>query len=181
MPRLVAFLRAINVGGRTVTKDRLVAPFEAIGLTGVTTFIASGNVIFSTRARDLSALERVIEGALEEALGYEVATFLRSEKELRAMLPEAIFPRAALGTAEVVNVGLVRTAIDAERAARAAALDTPDDLVRAAGRELWWLSRGKQSESALFKVNFEKLLGQRVTFRRIDTIRRILAAHFDAE
>jgi uncharacterized protein (DUF1697 family) len=35
MPRLVAFLRAINVGGHTVTMERLRTPFQDLGFTGV--------------------------------------------------------------------------------------------------------------------------------------------------
>ena len=47
--RLVAFLRAINVGGHNVKMDRLRELFEALGLSNVETFIASGNVIFDSR------------------------------------------------------------------------------------------------------------------------------------
>ena len=51
MPRLFAFLRAINVGGRTIKMERLRREFEVFGFPGVETFIASGNVIFlGTRA-----------------------------------------------------------------------------------------------------------------------------------
>ena len=42
----IAFLRAINVGGRNVKMESLRALFEDEGFTGVETFIASGNVIF---------------------------------------------------------------------------------------------------------------------------------------
>src|SRR5574341_155679 len=42
MRRYIAFLRAINVGGHTVTMDRLRQLFEAMGFGGVETFIASG-------------------------------------------------------------------------------------------------------------------------------------------
>jgi uncharacterized protein (DUF1697 family) len=44
--RLFAFLRAINVGGRTVRMERLRREFEFFGFPGVETFIASDNVVF---------------------------------------------------------------------------------------------------------------------------------------
>ena len=53
MPRHIAFLRAINVGGHTVTMDRLRQLFTGLGLKDVETFIASGNVIFSSAARSI--------------------------------------------------------------------------------------------------------------------------------
>ncbi len=46
--KYVAFLRAVNVGGRLVKMDVLRGIFEKLGLTEVSTFIASGNVIFES-------------------------------------------------------------------------------------------------------------------------------------
>jgi len=46
VPRCIAFLRAVNVGGRIVKMDALRGHFEAAGFTSAETFIASGNVIF---------------------------------------------------------------------------------------------------------------------------------------
>ena len=84
MPRLIALLRAINVGGHTVRMSVLREVFEGLGYTGVETFIASGNVIFETRERNTSAIEEKIEGGLKNALGYEAATFIRTPAELNA-------------------------------------------------------------------------------------------------
>ena len=51
MPRFVAFLRALNVGGAHVVKmDALKRHFEAMGFTDVETFIASGNVVFTAKS-----------------------------------------------------------------------------------------------------------------------------------
>src|SRR5690606_25392659 len=68
----VALLRAINVGGRTVKMDALRTICEEMGLTKVETFIASGNVIFESRA-GAAVLEKKIEAHLRKVLGYEVA------------------------------------------------------------------------------------------------------------
>lgn len=63
MPRYVAFLRAINLGGaRMVKMDFLRQLFESLGFDEVETFIASGNVVFSTKRQSSSQpLERKIE------------------------------------------------------------------------------------------------------------------------
>ena len=61
MARYVAFLRAVNVGGRIVKMDELRGLFTEVGLSEVETFIASGNVIFSTNAKAMPALEQTIE------------------------------------------------------------------------------------------------------------------------
>ena len=80
MFRFIAFLRAINVGGgRTVKMQSLRQVFESLGFSRVTTFIASGNVVFETTTKKTRALERKIERALKTALGYEVRTFVREK------------------------------------------------------------------------------------------------------
>jgi uncharacterized protein (DUF1697 family) len=43
MPRFVAFLRAVNVGGRVVKMDALKRAFESVGFADVESFIASGD------------------------------------------------------------------------------------------------------------------------------------------
>ena len=81
--RYVAFLRAINVGGRHLVKmDALRRLFEELGFTNVETFIASGNVVFESKSRSAASLEKAIEAHLQKSLGYEVKTFIRSESEV---------------------------------------------------------------------------------------------------
>ena len=80
--RYIAFLRGINLGGHNVKMDRLRVLFEELGLGDVTTFIASGNVIFDSDERDADTLADRIEAHLAQALGYDVPTFLRTDVEL---------------------------------------------------------------------------------------------------
>jgi len=95
MFRFIAFLRAINVGGgRTVKTQSSRQVFESLGFVKVSTFIASGNVVFETRTKKTKMLERKIEGALREALGYEVRTFVRGEAELFKIAGHRAFPRS---------------------------------------------------------------------------------------
>ncbi|WP_327069500.1 DUF1697 domain-containing protein [Kitasatospora sp. NBC_01250] len=83
----IAFLRAVNVGGRTVTMERLRTLFGELGLTGVRTYIQSGNVFFTADAGvDRAALTGRIEAHLSQALGYQVPVMLRTVDELAATL-----------------------------------------------------------------------------------------------
>src|SRR3712207_3124941 len=99
MPRFIALLRAINVGGHTVKMDHLRELFASLGFSNVETFIASGNVIFESPNTDAQALERQIERHLRQALGYDVATFIRSTSELRAIADHRPFAAAELDAA----------------------------------------------------------------------------------
>jgi uncharacterized protein (DUF1697 family) len=80
MPRYVALLGGINVGGHRVAMSDLRALFESLGFASVSTFIASGNVVFDTAACDAPRLQTRIERRLGEALGYRVPASIRSSR-----------------------------------------------------------------------------------------------------
>ncbi len=82
----IAFLRAINVGGRTVRMERLRALFTELGLGGVRSYIQTGNVFFTTDEPDRAALTARIEAHLEAGLGYPVPVLLRTVDEVADLL-----------------------------------------------------------------------------------------------
>lgn len=94
--RYVAFMRALNVGGRIVKMDLLRKLFEELGFTDVATYIASGNVIFHSPETDTGKLERTINAHLEESLGYVVGTYIRTPAELATIAAHRPFPDAEL-------------------------------------------------------------------------------------
>lgn len=177
MPRLVAFLRAINVGGHTVTMDALRRLFTGLELDDVETFIASGNVIFSSRARDTGALERRIERRLGESLGYEVRTFLRTLPEVAAIAAHAPFTRPRVEAAGAFCVGFVAEPLSASATKAVLALRTGIDDFQVHGREVYWLCTMRQSESKFSNVVFEKAAQARVTFRGANTVARLAAKY----
>ena len=90
MPRYVALLRGINVGGNNLIKmTALKACFEKQGFADVVTYIQSGNVLFSARASGAAKLAVGIEAALAAAFNYQASIVLRSEKEMRAIIARA--------------------------------------------------------------------------------------------
>jgi uncharacterized protein (DUF1697 family) len=170
--RYIAFLRAINVGGHVVKMDRLRKLFEGQGFTNVETFIASGNVIFDG-AGHADALERAIETMLKDALGYEVSTFVRTGAELRALAAHDAFTPSAIDKATAFNVAFLSKPLDAKGKKALLALKSRVDDFHVNGREIFWLSRVKQSESVISNAVFEKTLGQRSTVRGISTVRKM--------
>jgi uncharacterized protein (DUF1697 family) len=82
----IAFLRAVNVGGRVVKMERLRELFTELGLRSVRSYIQSGNIFFETERTDRAALTREIAAHLEKALGYEVGVMLRTIPEVEALI-----------------------------------------------------------------------------------------------
>jgi uncharacterized protein (DUF1697 family) len=173
MPRLIAFLRAINVGGHTVTMARLRGEFEALGFTDVETFIASGNVIFSARRADDAALARKIEARLRASLGYEVATFVRTGAEVTAAASFKPFDDDRVKTARAFCVGFLDRPLDAAAKRALRTFETDIDEFRANGREIYWLCQKGQGESTFSNAKFEKVVKVRATFRGINTVMRL--------
>ena len=171
MPRFVAFLRALNVGGRVVKMDALKGHFETMHFTDVETFIASGNVVFSAKAA--KGLEAKIEKALERELGYVVATFVRTVAELAAVHAHEAFPEALAAAAPTFCVGFLSKELDAASLGRLKALETDADRFHVRGRELWWLSKNRQNEASISGKVLERALGQATTLRNVNTIRRM--------
>jgi len=83
VPRYVALLRSVNVAGHgRIAMDELRASFDALGYTGVTTYIQTGNVLFSTGAKSEAGITAAIEERLAEDLGDSPAVIVRSVPEL---------------------------------------------------------------------------------------------------
>jgi uncharacterized protein (DUF1697 family) len=175
MPRYISFLRAINVGGHTVKMDVLRQHFEALGFANVATFIASGNVIFETTAKNTRSLEKRIEEQLHTTLGYEVATFIRTETELSVIAQYQPFSAAALKTAQALNVAFLAEPLDAAAQQKLMALETDIDDFHVHGREVYWLCKKKQSESKFSNAVLEKTIGQAATMRGINTLKKLAA------
>jgi uncharacterized protein (DUF1697 family) len=177
MPRYVAFLRAINVGGHTVKMDRLQKLFEKLGFDDVETFIASGNVIFRSKSKNARALSSTIEKALALALGYEVATFVRTDEEVAAIARRLPFDPAAHKAAVAFVVGFLIDAPSAGAVKALMSLGTEIDRFAVHGNEIYWLCRTGQSESTFSNALFEKTLRLKSTFRNMNTLARLAAKY----
>ena len=173
----VAFLRGMNVGGHRLTNAELTAHFEALGFTGVTPFLASGNVVFQA-GRKTRVGER-IELGLREALGYDVPTFLRTAAEVREIAARQVFDATQLATRGKEQVMLLAKRPSAASRKTVLALATGDDLLAVQDRELHWLPSGGLLDSDLDFALLERTLGPTTT-RTKNTISRLAAKHLTA-
>ena len=82
--RYVAFVRAINVGGHSVvSKDRLKSYFVLLGISDVSTYIQSGNILFTSDEVDSGLLSQRLSERLGSVLGpgHDVFVFTREDLE----------------------------------------------------------------------------------------------------
>jgi len=178
MPRYIAFLRAINVGGHIVKMGHLRKLFSSLGFSNVETFIASGNVIFESPAKNAQTLEKKIEGHLQKSLGYEVATFIRSASELAAIAKYKPFRPSELdaeGTS--LYIAFLPVPPNGESQQKLMAFRTEADDFHVHEREIYWLCRKKISESVFSGALLEKTMGMPATMRNSTTVKKLGAKY----
>jgi len=173
MTKYISFLRAINVGGHTVKMDALRQLFESLEFANIETFIASGNVIFETKSSDIKSLEKKIEKHLKENLGYDVATFIRTDTELTEIANYQAFKKSEMDSAVAFNVAFLSDPLDDSSVKKLMMLKTDIDNFHVHGREVYWLCRKKQSDSTFSNAVLEKKLGLRSTIRQMSTVQKM--------
>jgi uncharacterized protein (DUF1697 family) len=178
MPQYIAFLRAINVTGRFVKMEALRAQFEALQFKDVQTFINSGNVIFSSAAKDTAALESKIEKQLAPALGFATEAFVRTHNELAQLAQCTPFTPAAYKTAADVVVGFIKTPLTAAQHTALMALKTAADEFHVREHEVFWLTRVSQHQSKFSNGVFERKLNTVATWRRVSTVHNLMEKLF---
>lgn len=166
MRRYAAFLRGVSP--MNAKMPEIKSCFEAAGFTDVMTLLSSGNVVFN--ARSGTSLERKAEAAMKKQLGRAFLTIVRPVDLLRAILasdPYKAF-RLPLGAKRVVTF---------LREQPKSKLKLPIELDRA----FILAVEGQQVFSAyvpgpggpVFMTLIEKTLGQEVTTRTWDTIKKV--------
>jgi uncharacterized protein (DUF1697 family) len=93
MATWIALLRGIGGGIRSLEMKKLVGALEGIGLKDVRTYIATGNVVF-TSPKTATQLARAIEACIEKKFGFHSKTFVLSPKELMKAAANNPFPQA---------------------------------------------------------------------------------------
>jgi uncharacterized protein (DUF1697 family) len=171
----IAFLRAVNVGGRVVKMDALRALISTLKVSNVETFIASGNLLFEAPAKSDKKIEDEIEKLLQKKLGYEVATFVRTHDEMAAIQQHRAFSDKVLKDALDLQVGFLKEPLTKDADVALTKLDIGTDEFHVHGRELYWLIRTKISESKVSNVKIEKAIGSPITFRNLNTVAKLTA------
>ena len=174
MPKYIAFLRAINVGGHTVKMDYLKKLFEKMNFEKIETFIASGNVVFETKSKTVDSIKKKIETELERSLGYRVATFIRTANELKEVSEYKPFKESDLNnTQNCLYIGFLDDQPGKDSQKKVLVLSDEANEFHFYNKELHWLCRKNFSDSGISGKTLEKVLGMDTTIRNSTTIKKM--------
>jgi uncharacterized protein (DUF1697 family) len=171
--RYVALLRGINVGGKTLIKmNELKACIEELGFDDVSTYIASGNVLFEAGEGNAAKLEAKIERAIEERFQLPVKVVVLDARAY-ARIANAI-PQEWVGDVSLrANVAFVRRGTDAQQVARELQPDAAIEEVKAIDGAILWATK----RDALNRSVMRKLIGgpgyKELTVRNLKTTLRL--------
>ena len=171
----VALLRGINVGGNNmISMKALKASFERLGFKQVSTYINSGNILFTSKIADARKLEVRIEKMLvaEYDLGCKVV--VRNDREM-ARLVEQVSAAWTEDDEWRYNVIFLRHAIDSKEVI-AAFNPQPgiEHLVYVPGTLLWSARADDFARTSMQKLASRKIF-QDMTVRNLNTTRKLHA------
>lgn len=172
--RYVALLRGINVGGnRKVEMARLRDTFQRLGLSNVQTFIASGNVVFSSPSTDPGALTRRIEAGIAADFGFEVAVLLRDHDQIAALV-KAIPVDWVNDSNMKCDVMFLWPEVDSPDSVALPKADPEiEDVLYHPGAIVWRVDRANQSRRRVTKI-VGTPLHRSMTVRNPNTVRSLL-------
>ncbi|MDQ1541307.1 MAG: hypothetical protein QOH29_2033 [Actinomycetota bacterium] len=172
MARFVAFLRAVNVGRRTVAMATARKALEELGFDEVGSYINSGNLLFTATGK-AAAHETAIRSKLEAVFRFEVTTFVRTAAQVKALATDKPFGNIAAGHTHFALLPL--TPLTAKEKAAVEALSNDHDEVVVRGRDVHWLIRSKSTETTLGPRAWKEALPKNPTTARNTTMLMKLA------
>ena len=161
----IALLRGINLGARNkVSMPDLRELFAGLGAEDVTTYVQSGNVVF-TGPLEASA----IEARIKRELGLEIVVLLRTATQLDRIVAANPFAKKASEPKQLHVTFLA----ESPAAARVKELDperSPPDEFSVVRREVYLYTPNGYGLTKLSNAYFEKKLGVTGTSRNWNTV-----------
>ncbi|HVI48089.1 MAG TPA: DUF1697 domain-containing protein [Chitinophaga sp.] len=174
MAKYVAFLRAVNVGGRTVKMDVLKELFIKAGFKQVKTYIQSGNVIFESGAGDTPAMEAKIEKLLLQELGFEVPTCIRSFGEMADVVKNNPFNDTPPDDEVQVYIAFLRTIPGPDTPKILQTLNNAAETYHLSGKDIYIKTIKNLMQKPFSNVNLEKKTGVISTTRNLATATKVI-------
>lgn len=174
MPKYIAILRGINVGGRRkILMVDLKKLFVNLGFTNIQTYIQSGNVIFETHIKEDNIwLSDKIEQAISKTYGFEVSVIIRTVNEIEQAILNNPFLK---NKAEVEGLFLtfLKSTPSAEKLENIKSFDFSPDKFEIVGKDVFGICFGKYHKTKISNQFFESKLKVSATTRNWKTVNKL--------
>jgi len=174
MQAIIAMLRGVNVGPHNrFSMDALRALFGSLKLRNAQTYLQSGNVVFASNERNLSALCKRIDDAFEKTFGFRAAVLLRTEAEMRKVIAKNPFAeRKDIEPSKLLVTSLAED-LSPEAQKQLEAIKVGPEEIKAQARELYVYFPNGVGRSKL-PVMMDRVLKRSGTARNWNSVTKML-------
>lgn len=172
--KYAALLRGIGPGNPNMHGAKLRGFFEDLGFSDVQSVISSGNVVFESPKRDVSALETKIEKALPAKLSFSSTTIIRSREELQKLADSAPFGKLEHGRQSYLMVTFFKHPTVVKFSLPYKPPGKPYELLTVKDKALMTVTDNTQVGTTDLMTWLERQFGKEITSRTWLTVRRIL-------
>ncbi len=175
MQTYVALLRGVNVGGKArVPMEELKKVFVSLGYVSVSTYINSGNVIFSTVEKSEKILEATIEQALKKEFKFRIATLVRTGESIKK-LAEVIPVHWVNDASYKTDILFLWESHDSATSLKKISSNPDVDTLKYLdGVIVWHCNRSQYAKSGMHKFVGTEIY-KHMTARNINTVRKLAA------
>ena len=167
----ISLLRGINVGGYTkIAMADLRALYQGLSFQNVTTYVQSGNEVFSADEGDSSRLAQQIEQQMQSVWGFSVPVLLRGAEDFSRILNTNPFLQRSDTDLSKLHVTFLTAPVDETRLQGIPSPNADGDEFAAGGQEIFVYCPGGYGRTRLNNNFFEKKLAQPVTTRNWNTV-----------
>ena len=175
MTTYIALLRGVNVGGnKKVSMADLRDLIARLGLKDGRTLLQSGNLVFRSDKRP-EQLERLLEAEVEKRLALQTVFFVRTAKELAAVVAKNPFPEEAERDPGHLLVQFLMDEPETKAVEALQASIRGPEVIRADGRHAYMVYPDGVGRSPVINALIERNLGTRCTGRNWNTVLKLVA------
>ena len=173
MQTYVSLLRGINVGGRVVKMADLKACYEAAGFSDVSTLLQNGNVVFTSKLPNSTAVQAKLEAAVSSRFNYPAKILVLKQAELKPLVDNYPFDRSDENYQHYII--FLRPGLAEKLSNAAANLDPAVEKVAPGDNVVYWkVQKGMTLQSAFGKLLTKPEFKDFHTNRNIKTVTKLL-------
>jgi uncharacterized protein (DUF1697 family) len=169
MARLIALLRAVNVGNRKLPMAELRALCSELGWTEVETYIQSGNILFRSPGK-AEAIEAALEEAIAKRFGFDSPVMVRTHAQWMDLAAANPFPKAAIEEPNRLLLFVSKLPLRPDASEKLMERAQAGESVKAAGGALWFHFPAGVATSKLTPSLIDKAAGSPSTGRNWRTV-----------
>lgn len=175
MGTYISILRGINVGGKNkIPMAELKALYEELKFKNITTYIQSGNVVFSTPNDNQQVVSKKIEEGVLKRFGFNVPVIMRTTTEMQSVIKTNPFIKNK-GTDETkLHITFLAGNPAADNLKKVMEYNYEPDEFTVIGKEVYLFCPGGYGNTKLSNNFFESKLKVGATTRNWKTVNELL-------